>query len=99
MSTEHRNGGSEQIANLAGEIRLLIQEKLLAEPGSANEDLVATGVVDSLTLIQLLVHLEERFDVSIPLSELEIDDIRSISSLARLIASRRTTYAAMGEGR
>lgn len=99
MSVEQRNGGSEQIARLSGEIRLLIQEKLLAQPGSPSEDLVATGVVDSLSLIQLLVHLEEHFSVSIPLSDLEIDDIRSIGSLARLVASRKTAYAAMGERR
>jgi D-alanine--poly(phosphoribitol) ligase subunit 2 len=85
--------------DVAGEIKSLIQEKFLADPGSPDEDLVNTGVVDSLTLIQLLVYLEERFGVTIPLSELEIDDIRSISSLARLVSERRLAMAAAANRR
>src|SRR5690348_9586027 len=96
MSAEN-NGRQDEIASLAEQIRALIQEKLLADPGSPTEDLVATGVVDSLSLIQLLVHVEERFAVTIPLTELELDDIRSVTSLAHLIANRKTRYAAMGE--
>ena len=94
MSLEH-NGTSN--LGLEVEIGRLIRREFPAEPGAPEEDLVAAGVLDSLTLIQLLVQLEEHFGVSIPLSELELDDIRSIRSLARLIANRRNVYAAAGE--
>lgn len=98
MSAEERNGHQDWIAGLAGEIGTLIQETLMVKPGSPNEDMVAAGVLDSLTLIQLLVNLEEHFAVTIPLSELEIDDISSITSLARLVASRKAALTAIGEG-
>jgi D-alanine--poly(phosphoribitol) ligase subunit 2 len=91
----HESTTLTSTANLAEEIGELIREKFLADPGEPDDDLVNSGVVDSLTLIQLLVHLEERFNVTIPLSELEIDDIRSISSLARLVANRRVAVAAV----
>jgi acyl carrier protein len=78
----------EQLAN---EIAVLISEKLLVEVGSLEEDLLAAGVLDSLTLIQLLVHLEERFKITIPLEELEIENIRSIGSIVRLVEDRRVT--------
>jgi acyl carrier protein len=82
---------------LADQIAALIREKLLVDVGSPEEDLLVTGVLDSLTLIQLLVHLEERFRVRIPLEELEIENIRSIASIVRLVEDRRFTHAANGE--
>ena len=81
-------------AQLANEIAVLIREKLLVELGSLEEDLLAAGVLDSFTLIQLLVHLEERFKITIPLEELEIENIRSIGSIVRLVESRRPRAAA-----
>jgi acyl carrier protein len=87
---------SARPAQLADEIAELIKEKLLVDVGSPEEDLLVEGVLDSLTLIQLLIHLEERFRITIPLEELEIEDIRSIGSLVRLIEGRRFTSAAGG---
>lgn len=79
-------------AQLARHITDLIAEKLLVEVSSSEDDLVASGVLDSLTLVQLLVEIEQRFAVTIPLEELEIDDFRSITSITQLI-HRRTQIA------
>jgi methoxymalonate biosynthesis acyl carrier protein len=80
-------------AQLANEIAVLIKEKLLVEVGSPEEDLLVAGVLDSLTLIQLLVHLEERFKITIPLEDLEIENIRSIRSIVQLVEDRRVSAA------
>ena len=80
-------------AQLARHITDLIAEKLLVEVSSSEDDLVASGVLDSLTLVQLLVDLEQRFGVTIPLEELEIDDFRSITSITHLIHRRQITAA------
>jgi acyl carrier protein len=69
-------------------IRGLLSEKLLVEVDSQDADLLKAGILDSLALIQLLLHLEERFGVKIPLDELEIEDLRSISSIARLVENQ-----------
>ena len=70
------------------QITELITEKLLVEVDSPDHDLLASGVLDSLTLVQLLLDLEQRFGVTIPLEELEIDDFRTVTSLTRLVQSR-----------
>ena len=75
---------------LVDEISGLIREKLLMQVSSPEQDLLETGLLDSLTLVQLLLELESRFGVAIPLEELEIDDFRTLTSIARLIESRRT---------
>jgi acyl carrier protein len=76
-------------APLVRTIGKLIAEQLLVEVGSLEDDLLATGVLDSLTLIELLVNLEEHFGMRIPLDELQIEDIRSVRSIARLVESKR----------
>jgi acyl carrier protein len=81
-----------------GAIGQLIAEKRFMKVGSPEDDLLATGVLDSLTLIQLLVHLEERFGIRIPLNELQIEDVQSISAMARLVANHRFTHASAGRG-
>jgi acyl carrier protein len=71
--------------NLNDAIRELISSKLLIQIDSEDADLLGAGILDSLALVQLLVHLEERFRVKIPLEDLEIDDLRSVSSIARVV--------------
>ncbi len=75
-------------APLVRTIGKLIAEKLLVEVHSPEDDLLATGVLDSLTLIELLLSLEQRFGMRIPLDELEIEDVRSVQSIARLVESK-----------
>jgi acyl carrier protein len=85
---------NRQSASPIGQIGRLMAEKLLVEVTSPDQDLVASGLIDSLTLIQLLTILEEYFGVRIPLEELQIEDIRSINSLARLVENHK--YAPAG---
>jgi len=73
----------------------LIRETLLVEVASPEADLLATGVLDSLTLIQLLVHIEEQFGVKISLDELEIDDLRSVNAITRMVENRNGAAQAM----
>jgi len=75
--------------DLVSEIRGLLAERLLVEVDSPEADLLNAGVLDSLALIQLLVHLEEQFGVQIAVDALEIEDFRSITSIARLVAGQK----------
>ena len=84
-------------AELTREIHTLMRQALSVAPAAPEDDLVATGILDSLTLIQLLVQIEQRFEVTIPLEELELDEIRSISSLAQLVARYKMTYASASQ--
>ena len=64
----------------------LLAEKLLVEVHSPEDDLLATGVLDSHSLIELLLNLEQHFGMKIPLDELQIEDVRSVRSmLCRLL--------------
>ena len=84
--------------NMEAEIGGLIASQLLVEVGSPDDDLLASGILDSLTLVQLLVSLEEHFEIRIPLEKIEIDDMRSIQSIARLVESQRLAAVAGQKG-
>ena len=55
-------------------------------------DLLETGIVDSVKIVELVLAIEQRFGVSLPFEELEIDDFRTVLRLAERIS--RTVRAA-----
>ena len=75
------------------QVRNLLSEKMFMEVDSPATDLLDTGLLDSLALIQLLVQLEQKFGVRIALDEIEIEDLRSISSIAALVVRRQPELA------
>jgi D-alanine--poly(phosphoribitol) ligase subunit 2 len=60
---------------------------------SDDVDLLETGLVDSVKIVELVLELEQRFGISLPFENLEIDDFRTVSRLAERIA--RTTPAVL----
>ena len=74
-------------ALLQKEISSLLFENLNIEAPSADDDLIETGVMDSLKIVELLVELESRYVLKIPLEDLEIESFRSVASITRLIAA------------
>jgi acyl carrier protein len=69
------------------EILTILTEHMLLEVESADTDLIASGLLDSVGLVSLIVEIEGRFDVAIPIDELEAPDVRSVRALARFVAS------------
>ena len=59
-------------------------ERLHVDVPLYDADLVQTGVLDSLALVELILFIEQEFRFEVPLDE--IDHFRSISSIAALIA-------------
>ena len=51
-------------------------------------ELVESGRIDSLAILDLVVFVEERFGVSLTADELTPKNLASVSSLAFLVASR-----------
>ena len=62
-----------------------LRDRLLVIVGSADVDLFDTGLVDSIGLVELILELEDRFGISLPMDNLEIDDLRTVRRIADLI--------------
>jgi acyl carrier protein len=58
-------------------------------PPDDDDDLLATGVIDSHGVMELVQFLEERFGVSIGDDELVPENFQSLSRIEELVASKR----------
>jgi acyl carrier protein len=82
---------------LIREIQTLFVEELYITVESVEADLFNEGILDSQSLIQLIIKLEERFALQLPLNDLELESLSSVVKIGNLVANRRrskqTTFA------
>jgi acyl carrier protein len=67
----------------------LFREELFIDVPSADTDLIDSGLIDSLQLVRLLVHVERDLGYRIPLGEIDVEDLRSLARIAGVISTRR----------
>jgi D-alanine--poly(phosphoribitol) ligase subunit 2 len=70
---------------LVDDICAVLRERLTLIVDSPDRDLLETGLVDSIGLVELILELEDRFSVSLPMDTLEIADFRSVNTIADMI--------------
>ena len=67
-------------------IQAFFRERLQVIVSDPQEDLISSGKLDSLGLVELLFFLEERFQVRVDVGTLDLAELRSVSSIADLVA-------------
>lgn len=77
-------------ANSIREIRALFEQTSSIQV-EAETNLFETGVLDSMTLVQFILDLEEKFDLRLPMEDIEVESFRSVSKIAELVANRTRT--------
>ena len=81
----------ESLDKLQQQIIDIFAERFETRLDSPEADLLESGIVDSVRIVELVLEIEQRFGVSLPFEELEIEDFRTVPRLAERIA--RTTPA------
>ena len=69
-------------------LRALFIDRFHVDVPSADTDLLESGILDSLQFVDLLVSLEQEFGFRLSIEAIELDDLRTLSRLATLLASR-----------
>ena len=80
--------------SLVDEVHALVRT-FSPKVGSAETDLLGTGMLDSADLVRLLLAVEAQFAVAVPIEEVDIDSIFSIARIADLVRERRSAEAAL----
>jgi len=78
----------EIISSLA----VFIASKILKQPNrtiTANESLISSGLIDSFSLMDIALYVEDTFGVRIEDTELNADTFDNLTQLAALIESRK----------
>jgi acyl carrier protein len=70
---------------LHAQLRAFFSEKLSVEVSSVDTDLVQTGILDSLALVELLAYIEKEFETEISLDVIGIEDFHSIAKIAEYV--------------
>ena len=74
--------------DLYAELTALFATNLGVDVPSPETDLLETGRLDSLGVVELLFQLEQRFGIRIDPDDLEVDHFRSLAAIAAFIAAR-----------
>jgi D-alanine--poly(phosphoribitol) ligase subunit 2 len=80
---------------LVGAIRELLSQQLFIQVDSPDVDLIDSGLVDSIGVVELILEIERRFEIALPPEEVEIDDFRSLNRIAMLVGRRLPPPAAL----
>jgi acyl carrier protein len=70
-------------------IHFIFSDVLLREVDSPKTDLLDTGILDSMALVELLLNLEQQFSLVIDITDVDLDNFRSIETIAELVATRQ----------
>jgi acyl carrier protein len=72
---------------LHAQLRAFFSKKLSVEISSIDADLVQTGILDSLALVELFAYIEKEFETEISLDDVGIDDFHSIAKIAEYVCA------------
>ena len=67
-------------------VRDVFVRTLNVGPPADETDLIETGTIDSLALVELLLALEQEFGISIPFDALDIESFRTVATITELVA-------------
>ncbi|HEX4632918.1 MAG TPA: acyl carrier protein [Gemmatimonadales bacterium] len=70
-----------------------LMDVLHVDVPSRETDLIRTGRLDSVGLVDLLLRLERQYGVHVEMDDLEIDQFRSLGSITAFVAARMTPTA------
>ncbi len=75
---------------LHNQIVQILSDKIHVEVPSVDTDLMETGLLDSLTLVELMASLEEKFGISISFDDIELDNFRSVERIADFVVAQQS---------
>lgn len=56
---------------------------------TADEDLLTTGLIDSLGIMKLIAYLEETFQITIPAEDMTIEYFMTVDDIADYVSARQ----------
>ena len=62
-------------------------ESFHIEVPSPDTDLLESGILDSFQFVELLLQLEQNFNLRIKIDDIDLEDLRTIARIARLVAA------------
>ena len=77
--------------SLQKDIRRYVCEEILMDPSmdiGDDENLLISGILDSLALMRLVMHLEDAHDMEIPPQDITLEHFASLDAMAGYLSAR-----------
>lgn len=74
-----------------------LREDLGVEVPSADTNLIDAGVLDSLMLVDLVMHIEEQFRVTSMLEDLDLENFATVANMASFVSARAPAVGPIGQ--
>ena len=69
----------------------LFAQSFHIEVPSPDTDLLESGILDSFQFVELLSQLEQHFGLRLRIDDIELDDLRTLARIARMVAGPRAS--------
>ncbi len=76
---------ANEIENQVREILSIVTQQKELLDIDRSQDLFESSILDSFSVLELIVRIEQVFDIKIPAEELELANLSSISSLTQFL--------------
>ena len=76
--------------DLTGPICRVFTEHLAITVPATDTDLIESGLLDSLALVNLLMQLENEFQITVAMEQLDIEDFRNVERIADYVLRSRS---------
>ena len=77
----------EAIDALTAKMSQLLQDELNLEIDDLDQDLIEEGLLDSLSLVEMLLLLEEQFGIEVSIVDIDFEEFRTVRNLVRFVAA------------
>lgn len=84
----HGQSHMTQADTIIERLSALFLEKFHVEVPSLDTDLLESGILDSLQFVELLFQLEQHFGFRLKINDINLDDLRTLARIARLVAAK-----------
>jgi acyl carrier protein len=77
--------------SLVTRVTTLIRDSVGLDVPDPTRELLASGLIDSLSFVALLAAMEQEFGISIDVDRIELTDFQSVERIARFITAEMTS--------
>ena len=81
------------MSDCISQIQTIFSDVLLRKVDSPTTDLLDTGILDSMALVELLASLEQKFSLSPNIIDLDLENFRSIQSIGEFVSASQKQEA------
>ena len=89
MAGRHTSNAESQVDDVVDDLRLFFAPVTAGNIPGPDEDYFALGLVNSILALELVSYVERRFEITVEVEDLDLDNFRTMNRTAEFIRKKR----------